>query len=189
MSPARVYDWRWKKSQKNRVKLLLLEKALLINIDLIRSNIGLHINTHEWAIDPHDIHIEEELGESFHSKIFLASCKNQFVAVKAPKFNRPITDGELRIVAMELSGIKNLVHPNIVSIFGACVDTDFKLCLLTQFEDRGNLEKIIYDENSNVSQQEVLNYCIQLCKGMQFLHGHTPPVAHGNLKPSNILVL
>ena len=31
-------------------------------------------------------------------------------------------------------------------------------------------------------------WCVQVLKGLEFLHGHTPPIVHRDLKCSNIFI-
>jgi serine/threonine protein kinase len=42
--------------------------------------------------------------------------------------------------------------------------------------------------HTHVSTPAVNSFVKQIARGLGFLHAQTPPIAHSNLKPSNVLV-
>ena len=160
----------------------------LVGTDLVEKTKALDLYNADWIIEPHDISIEQLMAETFYSKVFLAACRRTVVAVKVPKFNRSLTGEEIKNITNELHLLKTIVHHSLNPYFGVCIDKQFNICYMTPYQDGGTLEDLIYDPTIELSQQEVMNYSLQICNSLLFLHSCTPPVCHGKLKPSNVLV-
>ena len=160
----------------------------VIGTELVDKTKLIDLQDVDWIIEPQDITIEQLMSESFYSKVYLATCRKVVVAVKVPKFNRNLTGEEIKLITSELHQLKTIVHHSLNPYFGVCVDPEFNICYLSTFQDGGSLEDILYDPTIELSQREVLNYALQICNSILFLHSCNPPVCHGKLKPSNILV-
>jgi serine/threonine protein kinase len=80
-----------------------------------------------------------------------------------------------------------LNHPTIPRILGYFVDGDHAY-LVQQYIDGTNLEEILNAEIGFLPEQKVINWGIQLCDALGYLHSHAHyPMIFRDLKPNNIM--
>ena len=79
--------------------------------------------------------------------------------------------------------MKNNCHiPRIYAI----EEQEEELLIAEEYIDGENLEELL--EKKPFSDEQKLNYALQLCEAVGFLHAMEPPVIHKDIKPSNILI-
>jgi len=106
------------------------------------------------------------------------------VAVKRIPTNS-MRESETHEFMKEAFILRQLRHPNVLQVLGASMDP---ACIVTEFMPRGNLFNIIHDKNIDLQWSMVRKITLDICKGMSYLHGCTPPLIHRDLKPHNLLV-
>ena len=82
--------------------------------------------------------------------------------------------------------LKNLDHPNLPSIVDIIDKKDTYLIIMDYVE--GRTLKDILDEQGPQSQEDVVQWAIQLCSVLQYLHSRTPPIIYRDLKPANVML-
>jgi serine/threonine protein kinase/tetratricopeptide (TPR) repeat protein len=87
----------------------------------------------------------------------------------------------------EIDLLFNLKHPLIPS-------------LILSFQERGNyyfvmefvpgrsLEKILEDSRTPLDEDQVINWMMQVCEALSYIHSRTPPIILRDLKPGNIMI-
>jgi serine/threonine protein kinase/cytochrome c-type biogenesis protein CcmH/NrfG len=87
----------------------------------------------------------------------------------------------------EIDLLFNLKHPLIPS-------------LILSFQERGNyyfvmefvpgrsLEKILEDSKVPLGEDQVINWMMQVCEALSYIHSRTPPIILRDLKPGNIMI-
>ncbi|KAI4902994.1 hypothetical protein NFI96_012020 [Prochilodus magdalenae] len=78
----------------------------------------------------------------------------------------------------------SLDHPYIVRLLGICPGT--ALQLVTQLSPQGSLLEHIRRHKNSLNQQRLLNWCVQIAKGMYYLEEQR--IVHRNLAARNILL-
>ncbi|KAL2538640.1 putative LRR receptor-like serine/threonine-protein kinase [Forsythia ovata] len=79
-------------------------------------------------------------------------------------------------------------HRNLIRIIGCCSNTKFK-ALILEYMPNGSLEQWLYSHNYFLDMLKRLNIVIDVALALEYLHhGHTFPIVHCDLKPSNILL-
>lgn len=107
------------------------------------------------------------------------------VAVKV--FNLQLQRG-LKSFEAECEVMCNLRHRNLVNIISACSNFDFK-ALILEFMPNGSLEKWLYSHNFFLDVLQRLCIMIDVASALEYLHCDcSTPVAHCDLKPSNVLL-
>lgn len=97
-----------------------------------------------------------------------------------------------------LAHVKKLVrirHPCITTVMGV-VDSSslsgagkyFPLLLVMELMEMGTLQDILLHKTFPLQGETALNFVQNIVKGMVFLHSHLPPIVHGDLKSSNVLI-
>ena len=89
--------------------------------------------------------------------------------------------------------LKNLDHPNIISLKNAYFSEDKKhLYVFTEYADDGDLQ-IKLDQhikkNEYFEEQTLLNWLMQICLALNYIHNDKNKIIHRNIKPSNIFLM
>ena len=98
------------------------------------------------------------------------------------------TKEQLESALHEAEILKSLQHPNIIRCIDFFVDNK-KLCLVTEYADLGDLNKIIkYQILSGYffCEEIILNWFVQLCFAIKYIHSKN--ILHRDLKLSNIFL-
>ncbi|KAG8847114.1 hypothetical protein FRB91_000180 [Serendipita sp. 411] len=82
----------------------------------------------------------------------------------------------------------NLRHPNVIPLYGLCLDAHFGEygALVSPWCTFGNSEGYINQLSNN--PRERIRLLTEVAQGMDYLHTHNPVIVHGDLKPLNILI-
>ena len=100
------------------------------------------------------------------------------VAVKMLKPGASSSD--LSDLVMEYNLLKELDHPNVIKLLGACTDSRGPLYLIMEFAEHGSLRNYLRSERGSISkttQQSsdkfriLLSFGWQISKGMAYLEG------------------
>ena len=83
--------------------------------------------------------------------------------------------------------MSNLSHPHIVQFLGVCYLADSPLPALLMEKLRTSLDCQLAT-HPGIPLDKKVNILLDICKGMDYLHNQTPPIAHQDLTAKNILV-
>ncbi|KAJ3383191.1 Leucine-rich repeat serine/threonine-protein kinase 2 [Entophlyctis sp. JEL0112] len=87
-------------------------------------------------------------------------------------------------VASEVATWSRLNHPNVVRLFGACIDTDRPFIVMKYFH-LGNLAKRL-DTDRSIPRSQRVKWMLEVCLGLS--HIHKERIIHGDLKSDNVLL-
>uniref|UniRef100_H2UKC9 Receptor protein-tyrosine kinase n=1 Tax=Takifugu rubripes TaxID=31033 RepID=H2UKC9_TAKRU len=93
-----------------------------------------------------------------------------------PKANVEFMDEALIMASME--------HPHLVRLLGVCLSPTIQL--VTQLMPHGCLLDYVYEHKDNIGSQLLLNWCVQIAKGMMYLEERR--LVHRDLAARNVLV-
>lgn len=101
-------------------------------------------------------------------------------------------DPQMRAVAIqnferEANILATLSHPAIPKVYDYFSE-EARSYLVMEYIDGRDLEAILTELTGFLPQEQVLEWAIQLCDVLQFLHEHTPPIIFRDMKPSNIML-
>jgi hypothetical protein len=141
-----------------------------------------------WQIQRDEITVGQRLGSGAFGDVFKAQYRGLTVAVKVLrewKDSRSNQEFEREILFMQ-----TIRHPNIVLFLGsgssAGTNEPF---LVLEYMSRGTLRDVLYNvDEVDLSSIRKLNFALDAARGMQFLHGLSPPRIHRDLKSANLLV-
>jgi len=160
-----------------------------------------HIGEKEqWLLRREDLNVGSAhlLGEGGFGQVYAVLYQGAFAAMKVPKEHMNIS--HLGSICNELRILRKLRHPNIVSLYGACVD-EVKGSLMLVLErvtgvtlrqfvtgKRGGSQSTpsMQDYPSEESRVQII---VGVSSALCHLHSVRPLVVHGDLKPSNVLVV
>ncbi|CAL1401148.1 unnamed protein product [Linum trigynum] len=133
-----------------------------------------------------DLQLAEEVGQGAFAVVYRAIWNESDVAVKV-YFASDYREETLHEYTKEIEMLKRLRHPNVLLFMGA-VYLPQRLALVTEFLPRGSLFKTLHRNNQTLDIKRRLKMALDVAKGMNYLHHRNPPIVHGDLKSSNLLV-
>ena len=101
-------------------------------------------------------------------------------------------DPQLRAIAVqnferEANILATLSHPAIPKVYDYFSEHD-RSYLVIEFIDGQNLESYLSEVPGLLPQETVLDWAIQLCHVLSYLHSHNPPIVFRDMKPSNVML-
>ncbi len=91
----------------------------------------------------------------------------------------------------EVDILKNLHHPSLPQVFDFVEDTDEQgnevIYTVMDFIPGKSLDDCLKD-GQKFTPTQVAKYTKQLCEAVEYLHAQKPPILHGDIKPSNIML-
>lgn len=85
----------------------------------------------------------------------------------------------------EIETLKRLRHKNLPSIVDVIEDEDSFIIVMDYIEGN-SLDKAL--ESGPQSQEDVIDWAIQLCDVLGYLHSCNPPIIYRDMKPANIML-
>ncbi|KAL1220196.1 putative LRR receptor-like serine/threonine-protein kinase [Cardamine amara subsp. amara] len=140
------------------------------------------------------------VGSGSFGTVFKASppTENKVVAVKVLNMQRR---GAMKSFMAECESLKDIRHRNLVKLLTACASIDFQgnefRALIYEFMPNGSLDMWLHPEeveeifrpSKTLTFLERLNIAIDVGCVLDYLHVHChEPIAHCDLKPSNVLL-
>ncbi len=92
-----------------------------------------------------------------------------------------------RLFEQEAAILSRLDHPNLPKIVDFFHDQG-RACLVMEFIWGESLEKRLEQARSPLMERQVLQWAVQICDVLHYLHTRQPPIIFRDLKPSNIMV-
>ncbi|XP_042033582.1 LRR receptor-like serine/threonine-protein kinase EFR [Salvia splendens] len=126
------------------------------------------------------------LGRGSFGSVFEATLSDGLkVAVKV--FNLEL-QGATRSFHAETAILSNIRHRNLVRVIGCCSNMEFKALILTYMRN-GSLDTWLHSDVYHLDLIQRLKIALDVAAALEYLHhGHTFPVVHCDIKPSNVLL-
>ncbi|KAG8378392.1 hypothetical protein BUALT_Bualt08G0132700 [Buddleja alternifolia] len=127
------------------------------------------------------------LGKGGFGSVFRGILSDDKLNVAIKVFNMQL-EGASKSFDTESEILSSVRHRNLVRIIGCCCNTEFKALILA-YMPNGSLEKWLYIESYCLDVLQRVKIAIDVALALEYLHhGHTFPVVHCDIKPSNILL-
>ncbi|PON75447.1 Serine/threonine protein kinase [Parasponia andersonii] len=95
---------------------------------------------------------------------------------------------DLEKLYSEVHLLKSLKHENIIKLYYSWMDDEQKtINMITELFTSGNLRQY-RKKHRNIDVKAIKNWATQILRGLVYLHSHTPPIIHRDLKCDNIFV-
>eukprot|EP00250_Pteridium_aquilinum_P012401 c20706_g1_i1 orf=197-2653(-) len=171
----RTFKGRWK---QNRASAKYLKSSIKLKNFAYR----------ELKAATRGFDIEHKLGQGGFGGVYKGVLKGGLeVAVK--KLDTASFQGE-REFQNELSVIGHVcASPHIVRLVGFCSNGKKRLLVYEYMHNR-SLQEALFDEDypAQLNWERRFNIIVDTCKALAFLHVCEPPIIHGDIKPSNVLL-
>jgi outer membrane protein assembly factor BamB/tRNA A-37 threonylcarbamoyl transferase component Bud32 len=130
------------------------------------------------------------MGAVYRARDLRFSAVTKIVAAKEMSNIAP--DPRLRRIGIqnferEANILASLSHPAIPKIFDFFTEGN-RSYLILEFVEGKNLEKLLEERRKPFSQEEVIDWALQVCDVLAYLHSHAPPVIFRDMKPGNLML-
>ena len=147
----------------------------------------------DWLIDVEDAcSLDERLGEGTTALAFSAHWLGAKVVVKKIK----VMKDELsrRAFVRECSIMSRMRHPNVLAFYGASLEADRHISLVTEAATGGTLKAWLYQSEGaplpqNRSLSARLSIAMDILHAFVYFETRKPIVLHRDLKPSNVFIM
>lgn len=118
-----------------------------------------------------------------------SSCEYNGQKVTARKLPPSKHNAEgIQAFAEEIDLNASLAHPNIVQFIGVAWKDPCDLTLVCEFLPRGSLLAYLQGNVELSWTEEKTRIALGIAQALEYLHGHRPPVIHGDIKANNVLL-
>ena len=148
----------------------------------LAAHLSVNLNA-SYVIRHSDLVYGEKLGSGAFGNVMRGTWQGNPVAIKQLQVVSPEMLQEL---TREAEIMSNLHHPNIVSLYGICVDPDHS-CMAMEFMAGGSLDHFLQDAK-HLNWEQRWQIAIDIGNGVLHLHHHEPPILHRDLKSCNVLL-
>ena len=143
---------------------------------------------------PPSLKIGDEISRGAYGSVHSGELNGRTVAVKrihrllleAAKrqgdFDKVMTDFK-----EECQLLEQVDHPHVVDFRGAFYDETTNEPILGMERMRENLREFLERTGKNLSNQKQLLICLEITRGLRFLHTHTPLIVHRDLTDKNVM--
>lgn len=142
--------------------------------------------------------VVERLGQGGMGTVYLANDLNlpnlgdskRSCVVKQLRddfFRQEDRERAIQFFFREAQVLSALSHPNIVAILDFFQE-EGKSYLIMEYVRGKNLHEMMMERGEPFTNEEVIDWAIQVCEVLHYLHTHDPPVIYRDLKPSNIMI-
>ena len=131
----------------------------------------------------------QELGSGSQKRVYLAYDTDTGCEVAWNSVLVDIKDSEsIQKIKMEIEILKPLKHPNIIN-FIYCFYNEEKseIVFITELFSGGSLSQHL-SEFKHPRLRVVKLWCLEILKGLKYLHEHVPPIIHRDIKCDNIFI-
>ncbi|XP_029696347.1 receptor tyrosine-protein kinase erbB-4 isoform X2 [Takifugu rubripes] len=127
------------------------------------------------------------LGSGAFGTVYKGIWVPEGETVKIPvaiKILNEATGPKANVEFMDALIMASMEHPHLVRLLGVCLSPTIQL--VTQLMPHGCLLDYVYEHKDNIGSQLLLNWCVQIAKGMMYLEERR--LVHRDLAARNVLV-
>ncbi|XP_019375745.1 PREDICTED: mitogen-activated protein kinase kinase kinase 7 isoform X3 [Gavialis gangeticus] len=135
-------------------------------------------------IDYKEMTVEEVVGRGAFGVVCKAKWRGKDVAIKQIE-----SESERKAFIVELRQLSRVNHPNIVKLYGACLNP---VCLVMEYAEGGSLYNVLHGAEPlpYYTAAHAMSWCLQCSQGVAYLHSMKPKaLIHRDLKPPNLLLV
>ncbi|XP_052212562.1 atrial natriuretic peptide receptor 1-like [Dreissena polymorpha] len=136
------------------------------------------IQSNWWRVRSEDIHVTIQT-----SSVMSSNRRGTIVHVRKLMVKTVPID---RAILLEIKQMREITCPNLTHFFGICPETG-KMCVLTEYCARGNLQDILQNDAMKLDWDFKLSLIQDIVEGMTYLHASSIGV-HGQLTDSRCMI-
>ncbi|MBO4695944.1 MAG: serine/threonine protein kinase [Lachnospiraceae bacterium] len=130
------------------------------------------------------------IGKGGMSRVYLAMDTNIHKPWAVKEIDKTVRDQNNEVIIQsaiaEANLIKELDHNAIVRIVDI-IDEPDKIFIIEDYIDGETLNAIVLREGAQ-PQEKVIEWAIQICSALEYLHTRKPPIIYRDMKPANVML-
>lgn len=130
-----------------------------------------------------------KIGKGGFGSVYKGTLANGInVAIKV--LSSESTQGAKEFLS-EIAAISDIVHENLVKLYGACIEGDYRILVYNYLENNSLAQTLLGSNQSNIqfNWRSRRKICIGIAHGLVFLHEEVEPhIVHRDIKAGNILL-
>ena len=136
--------------------------------------------------------LKTKLGAGSFASVYKGIWRGTQVAVKKPftSADNPIhgllDSDSSDLFLREMKLLSKLRHPNIVQTMAACMEPE-NMCMIMEL-CRSSLHTLLQDSAIYLSPKKLIGFAIDATQALLYLHTHSPPLLHRDLKTANMML-
>ena len=133
--------------------------------------------------------ILNKIGQGGMSVVYLAmneKANKQWAVKEMRKEKNRNYEVMKQSLITETNLLKELKHPYLPSI-ADIIENDDTIIIVMDYVEGRPLSDILLEEGT-IEEDKVVDYAIQLCDVLDYLHSQNPPIIYRDLKPANIML-
>ncbi|GMN36326.1 hypothetical protein TIFTF001_005936 [Ficus carica] len=141
----------------------------------------------ELKIATNDFNVSNVVGKGGSGTVFRGILRSgKFIAIKRLDTLSLQTEREFQNELQILGGLRS---PFLVTLLGYCVEKNNRILVYEYMPNKSLQESLFKDGISSLSWERRFEVILDVARALEFLHlGCDPPVIHGDIKPSNVLL-
>jgi len=131
-----------------------------------------------------------QIGKGGMSTVYLAineSAGKQWAVKEVRKSGKASDEVIRQNLLTEINILKRLHHPHLPSIIDVIDRDDDTYLILMDYVEGQTLKKLL-DQKGAQPEEAVVDWAIQLCSVLSYLHAQDPPIIYRDMKPANIML-
>lgn len=160
-----------------------------IDQELLGIHSGIQFTYKELRIATNDFSLINKIGEGGFGSVYKGRLKHGKIA--AIKVLSADSKQGVNEFLTEIKVISDVVHDNLVKLYGCCVEGDHRILVYSYCENNSLAQTLIGGSRSGfqINWRARTKICIGVAKGLAFLHEEVRPrIIHRDIKASNILL-
>lgn len=130
------------------------------------------------------------IGKGGMSRVYLAMDMNIHKPWAVKEIDKTVKDSNNEVIIQsaiaEANLIKELDHNAIVRIVDI-IDEPDKIFIIEDYIDGETLNAIVLRDGAQ-PQDKVIEWAIQICSALEYLHTRKPPIIYRDMKPANVML-
>ncbi|KAG7384804.1 hypothetical protein PHYPSEUDO_002190 [Phytophthora pseudosyringae] len=132
---------------------------------------------------------EKALSKGASGEVWICEYGGQQVAAKRLLQTKKNKAEDVHEFALEIELNAHLEHPNIGAFIGVAWSSLNNLTMVSEYFPLGDLQRYLKKNADLLSwARDKIHMAVGVARALQYLHGHSPPIIHRDLKSKNILL-
>lgn len=141
----------------------------------------------ELFVPTSEMEMGKIIGKGATSEVYIGQYMFSPVAIKKIRLGS-LTHKQLVSIVNEISCLKKIRHPNIVSLYAMAIDQNQSVYLATELCEQLSIKSFFQKFKGKIPLKVKVKVIFDIAKALYHIHGHKPCIVHRDLKPENIFL-